>query len=90
MTEEVRNPPALLTITETASAVTITNERGRVRTLRTDGKEGALQLDGGAPIGVIAKREAGRLVVQYRVDRARELRCTFQRVASPPQLVVEV
>ncbi|PYR38030.1 MAG: hypothetical protein DMF90_04750 [Acidobacteria bacterium] len=90
VTEEVRNPPALLTITETASAVTITNERGRVRTLRTDGKEGALQLDGGAPIGVIAKREAGRLVVQYRVDRARELRYTFQRVASPPQLVVEV
>jgi len=90
LTEEVRNPPALLTITETASAVTITNERGRVRTLRTDGKEGALQLDGGAPIGVIAKREAGRLVILYRVDRARELRYTFQRISSPPQLVVEV
>ena len=90
LTEEVRNPPAFLSITETVSGVTITTERDRIRTLRTDGKEAALQLDGGAPVGVMARREAGRLVVQYKVDRAREVRYTLQRVTSPPQLVVEV
>jgi hypothetical protein len=39
---------------------------------------------------VTAKREAGRLVVLYKVEQGRELRYSFSRAASPPQLVVDV
>jgi hypothetical protein len=35
-------------------------------------------------------REAGRLIVRYKVNQTQELRYTYSRVASPSQLVVEV
>ena len=89
LTAEVRNPAAHLTIVETPTAVTFTDDRGQSRTFHPDGKEEVLQLDG-VPVGVTAKREAGRLVVLYKVEQRRELRYTYSRVASPPQLVVDV
>jgi hypothetical protein len=99
LTAEVRNPSARLTIVETPNAVTLTDDRGQSRTFHPDGKgnkpdgkgnkEEVLQLDG-VPVGVTAKREAGRLVVLYNVEQGRELRYTYSRVASPPQLVVDV
>jgi hypothetical protein len=89
LTAEVRNPSAHLTIVETPSAVTFTDDRGQSRTVHPDGKEEVLQLDG-VPVGVTAKREAGRLVVLYKVEQGRELRYTYSRAASPPQLVVDV
>ena len=89
LTAEVRNPSAHLTIVETPTAVTITDDRGQSRTFHPDGKEEVLQLDG-VPVGVTAKREAGRLVVLYKVEQGRELRYTYSRAASPPQLVVDV
>jgi hypothetical protein len=85
----VRNPSAHLTIVETPAAVTFTDDRGQSRTFHPDGKEEVLQLDG-VPVGVTAKREAGRLVVLYKVEQGRELRYTYSRAASAPQLVVEV
>ena len=89
LTAEVRNPSARLTIVETPTAVTITDDRGQSRTFHPDGKEEVLQLDG-VPVGVTAKREAGRLVLLYRVEQGRDLRYTYSRAASPPQLVVDV
>lgn len=89
LTAEVRNPPALLTIAETPTAVTITDDRGHSRTFHPNGKEEVLQLDGVA-VAVTAKREAGRLVVLYGVEQGRELRYSYSRTASPPRLVVEV
>jgi hypothetical protein len=92
LTAEVRNPSVHLTIVDTPNAVTVTDDRGQSRTFHPDGKsnrEDVLQLDG-VPVGVIAKREAGRLVVLYKVEQGRELRYTYLRVASPPQLVVDV
>jgi len=92
LTAEVRNPSAHLTIVETPTAVTLTDDRGQSRTFHPDGKgkkEEALQLDG-VPVEVTAKREAGQLVVLYRVEQGRELRYTYVRAARPPQLVVDV
>jgi hypothetical protein len=92
LTAEVRDPSAHLTIVETPTAVTFTDDRGQSRTFHPDGtgkKEEVLQLDG-VPVGATAKREAGRLVVLYHVEEGRELRYTYSRAASPPQLVVDV
>jgi hypothetical protein len=89
LTAEVRTPSARLTIVDTPAAVTFTDDRGQSRTFHPDGKEEALQVDG-VPVGVTAKREAGRLVILYRVEQGRELRYTYSRAASPPQLVVDV
>ena len=92
LTAEVRNPSAHLTVVQTPNAVTFTDDRGQSRTFHPDSKgnkEEELQLED-VPVGVTAKREAGRLVILYRVEQGRELRYTYSRVASPPQLVVEV
>ena len=89
LTEEVRNPSAHLTIVETPTAVTITDDRGQSRTFHADGKEEVLRLDE-VPVAATAKWEAGRLVVLYKVEQGRELRYTYSRTANPPQLVVDV
>jgi len=89
LTAEVRNPAAHLTIVDTPSAITITDDRGRSRTFHPDGRQELLQLDN-VPVGASAKRDAGRLVVLYQVEEGRELRYTYSRTVSPPQLVVEV
>ena len=89
LTAEVRNPSTHLTIVETPTGVTVTDDRGQSHMFRPNGKDDVLQLDG-VPVGVTAKREAGRLVVLYKVEQGRQLRYTYSRAASPPQLVVEV
>jgi hypothetical protein len=69
LTAEVRSPSARLTIVQTPNAVTLTDDRGQSRTFHPDGKgdkEEVLQLDG-VPVGVTAKREAGR---PDQLDRA--------------------
>jgi hypothetical protein len=89
LTAEVRKPSANLTIAETPTTVTIADDRGQSRTFHPDGKREVLQLDG-VPVGVTAKWDAGRLLVLYNVDQERELRYSYSRTASPPQLVIEV
>jgi hypothetical protein len=89
LTNEVRNPAAHLTIVETPTSLTITDDRGQSRTFHPDGKQEVLRLDE-LPVGVITKREAGGLVVLYKVEERRELRYTYSRTADPPQLTVDV
>jgi hypothetical protein len=89
LTAEARNPSERLTIAETPTAVTITDDRGQSRRFHPDGKEALLQLDG-APVSVTAKWDAGRLVVLYDAEEGRQVRYTYSRTTSPPQLVVEV
>ena len=89
LTAEVREPSAFLTVTETATDVLITQDKGSARTLHPNGKEELVQLDG-VTVSTIATREAGRLIVLYKVNQEHEIRYTYSRVASPPQLVVEV
>jgi len=89
LTAEVRNPSTHLTIVETATDVTISDDRKQSRTFHPDSKEDVIQLDG-VPVEASAKREAGRLVVLYKVEQGRELRYTYSRTTSPAQLVVDV
>ena len=89
LTAEVRKPAPILTVADTQTAITISDEAGHVRTFHPDGRSDVLQLDG-VPVGVTAKRDGGRLVVVYAVEQGRELRYTYSRAASPPQLVVDV
>ena len=89
LTGEVREPPAHLTITETAGEVIITPDKGLPRTLHPSGKEELVQLDG-VTVATTTTRDAGRLVVRYKVDQQHELRYTYSRVDTPPQLVVDV
>jgi hypothetical protein len=89
LTAEVRDPSVHLTFVDTPTAVTITDDRGQSRTFHPDGRDEVIQLDG-VPVGVTAKRDAGKLVVLYRVEEGRQLRYTYSRMASPAQVVVDV
>lgn len=88
LTDEAREPAATLVITEAADSVTIAADKGAARTFRTNGRDQVQQL-GEVTVATIATREAGRLVVRYKVDPTREVRYTYSRTASPAQLVVE-
>ena len=73
LVDEVKNPPARLTIVQTAAAVTVTDDRGRSRTFRPDGREEFQPLDAG-PIATTTRWEGARLVVRYNVEQGREVR----------------
>ena len=85
---EVRNPPARLTIAQRANAITVTDERGRLRTYHADGRESFTPLDA-APVATVSRWDGGRLVIRYKVEPGREVRYTVSRRTSPPQLVVQ-
>ncbi len=89
LTGEVRQPPAHLAILDTSAAVAITYDGRWSRTFQPDGQEGLLQLDGGVPVAVVARREIGRLLVTYEVEPGRQLRYTYSRLADPPRLIVQ-
>ena len=89
LTDEVRSPPTRLVIIETATEVAITPDNGPARAFHPSGKEEVLQVDGVA-LTSTSTRDAGRLVVRYKVTQAQELRYTYSRIATPAQLVVEV
>jgi hypothetical protein len=87
--DEVKSPSPHLTIVETASAVTITDDRGRSRTFHPDGKQELQPLDR-TSVPTVASREGPRLEVRYSAGRNREVRYTYTRNPDPPQLVVQV
>lgn len=89
LVSEVKNPPVRLTVVQTDTAITLTDERGRSRTFHPDGREETQPLDA-RPGATITKWEGAKLVVRYKVEPERELRYTFSRSANPPQLVVLV
>jgi hypothetical protein len=90
LTDEVRTPSAYLTIVDTPTLVTFTDDHGQSRAFRPDGRDEAVQLVEGVSAGVTTKREMGKLVVLYKVQQGRELRYTYSRVDSPAQMVVDV
>jgi hypothetical protein len=86
---EVKNPPAFLSITQTESLITITDERGRTLTLHPDGREEFQQLDA-APVATVTRWDGPRLVVRYKVRAERELRYTLSRASDVGPLLVQV
>src|SRR5262249_46229982 len=89
LTAEVRNPPAHLTLVEAQGGVTITDDRGRSRTFRTDGREAVLQLDD-VSVRVTSTLEAGTFVVVYHVEPNHDIRYSYASTASPAQLLVDI
>ncbi|MCX6549578.1 MAG: hypothetical protein NTY02_00980 [Acidobacteria bacterium] len=85
---EIRTPPVRLTIAQTATDVTITDDRGRSRTFHADGRQDTVTLDAG-PMGATARWDGARLIVRYRAGANREIRYTYSRKIDPPQLVVQ-
>ncbi len=71
-----------------AAAIVVTDERGRARTYYPDGREAFTPLDA-APVATVARWEARRLIIRYKVEPGREVRYTVSRKASPPQLVIQ-
>ena len=88
LVNEVRNPPAGLTVASSAGTIVVTNEGGRARTYYPDGRETFTELDA-APVATVTRWEANRLVIRYKVEPGREVRYTVSRKASPPQLVIQ-
>jgi hypothetical protein len=88
LVNEVRNPPASLTVASSAGTIVVTNDGGRARTYYPDGRETFTELDA-APVATVTRWEASRLVIRYKVEPGREVRYTVSRRASPPQLVVQ-
>lgn len=90
LTAEARNPAVRLMIVDTPDAVTITNELGQSRVLHPSDKEESIEIQG-VPFRVTTKRrDGGALVVVYHVEQGRDVRYTYSRSMTPPQLVVEL
>jgi hypothetical protein len=87
LVDEVKAPPAQLTISQTGATVTIADDRGRTRVLRTNGKEDTIRLDAG-PIGAVTKWDGVELLIRYRVDDDQELRCRYSRDPGTGRLIV--
>ncbi len=89
LVEEVRTPSAHLTITQTDTAVTITDDRGVSRTFHPNGREESHELDR-AGVATIARWDGNSLEVRYKVEQYRELRYSYSRTTDPDRLVVQV
>jgi hypothetical protein len=89
LSAEARKPSPHLTIVDTRGTVTITDADDVSRTLHTDGKDDYLQING-LPITAVTVRESGHVVVRYKVEQGRELRCTFTRETASPKLTIDI
>ncbi|MEP7306853.1 MAG: hypothetical protein ABJA98_15165 [Acidobacteriota bacterium] len=84
---DARNPSTILTISQTDTAVVITDWQDRTRAFHPTGKEETAQLDSG-PIGATAKWSGPQLSVQFTVRSDRIFRYVYSRLPGG-QLLVE-
>ena len=89
LTDEAKDPPAQLKITETATTVTIADNENHSRTFRTDGKEQIFMLDD-VPVSVTSKWDSRRLLIVYQVAEDRELRYAYSVTPNPTRLTIDV
>jgi hypothetical protein len=89
LSAEARTPSPHLTIIDSRDTVTITDADDVSRTLHTDGKDDYLQIHG-LPITAVTVRNSGPVIVRYKVEQGRELRCTYTRESAGSQLTVDV
>jgi hypothetical protein len=82
-----KNPATVLIISQTETAVSITDSQDRTRTFHTTGKEETVELDAG-PVGVTAKWLGPQLAVQFTIRKDRIFRYVYSRLPSG-QLLVE-
>lgn len=89
LTDEVRTPPARLTIVDTPSTVTITDDKGGTRTFHPGAGAESLPLEN-VSVLTIASREDGKLTVLYSVADLRQIRYVFSRALGGGPLMVDV
>ena len=85
---EVRDPAARLTIVDTPSVVTITNDLGQSRVLHPNGREESIDVEN-LPIAVTTTRDGDQLIAVYHVEQYRDVRWTYSRSMTPSRLSVE-
>jgi hypothetical protein len=85
---EVREPSTRLTIVDTPSVVTITNDLGQSRVLHPTGREESIDVEN-IPISVTASRDGEKLIVLYHVEQNRDVRWTYSSSANPRRLSAE-
>jgi hypothetical protein len=88
LVNEVRDPAARLTIVDTPSVVTITNDLGQSRVLHPNGREESIDVEN-LPIAVTTMRDGDQLIVLYHVEQNRDVRWTYSRSMNPSRLSVE-
>jgi hypothetical protein len=84
---DAKDPSTLLTISQTDTAVIITDSKDRTRAFHPTGKEETEQLAAG-PIGAISKWSGPQLSVQFTVRSDRIFRYVYSRLPGG-QLLVE-
>ena len=89
LTESLRYPPTALSIAQTPSAITVTDEQQRARTLTPTGKR-EKQTVGSASIDVTTRWEGPQLVSDEDLGGGRLVRYTYSIVPTTKQLLVRV
>jgi hypothetical protein len=89
LTDEVRTPPARLTIVELPDLVTFSDEAGNVRSVHPDGRAETISV-AGTSVLTVAHREDGKLIVLYSVGDLRHVRYTYSRPEGQASLAVDV
>jgi hypothetical protein len=84
----VREPSARLTIVDTPSVVTITNDRDQSRVLHPTGRATSIEVET-IPITVTTTRDGDRLIVLYHVEQNRDVRWTYAPSTNPSRLSAE-
>jgi hypothetical protein len=90
LTDEVRLPPARLTIAVTPANVTITPDLGAARTLTPGRRDEAVTLGASTTTTTATWEEGNRLTVAYTAEASRVVRYTYAVVPNPRQLIVDV
>src|SRR5262249_51469414 len=82
---EVREPSTRLTIVDTPSVVTITNDLGQSRVLHPNGREESIDVES-IPISVTSSRDGDKLIVLYHEEQNRDVRWTYSVSQNPQRL----
>ena len=89
LTDEVRNPPESLTITQEGDTVTVVDASHHTRVFHTTGKKDTQQLEA-VKVDTKTTWDGDRLVTEYDLGNSRKLRYTYSITDDPRQLLVEV
>jgi len=89
MTAIARIPRTTMTIAQTPTSVTFTDQQGRATTLQTNGKKEKQSLDS-LSIDATTRWEGPQLVTEYDLTKGRTMRCTYSLVPTTKQLMLRM
>lgn len=89
MTAEARDAALHLTIADSGTAITVSDDQGRARSFRP-GRDEVFQLTPEVSLGAKSAFEGNRFVVTYDIEEGRQLRYTYSATAEPRRLAVDI